>query len=117
MFKFGRLDLPNSNFLFWGARAHFRARRALAKSAKKVKILNFSKKAFFVWRSARAQVRARTFGGRQCILLIQEILFDYLIAILAKKLVKIESDEILSKIEFLLGKKLIFFENFRNFRK
>ena len=41
----------------------------------------------------------RTFGAGQCILLIQEIFFNYLIAIL---LVKIESDEIASKIEFLL---------------
>ena len=93
MFKFGCLDPLNSYFLFLGA-------RALAKSAKKVRILNLSKKAFFVWCSARAQVRARTFGARQCILLIQEILFDYLIAFLAQTLVKIESGEIASKIDF-----------------
>ena len=51
------------------------------------------------------QVRASTFDTRQCIHLIQEILFDSLITILAKKLDKIEFDEIASKIEF-------FFENF-----
>ena len=107
-YEFVRLDPLNSNFSFLGARAHFRARRALAESVKKVKKLDFPKKALFVWRAARAQVRTRTFGARQCILLIQEMLFDYLIAILAKKLVKIESDEIASKIEFLL-KNLIFF--------
>ena len=47
------------------------------------------------WRAARAQVRTRTFGARQCILLIQEMLFDYLIAILAQKLEKVDWVEIL----------------------
>eukprot|EP00493_Phyllostaurus_siculus_P014848 UN15077 len=56
-------------------------------------------KAFFVWNEARVQVRSRTFGP-QCSFLIQEMLLDYLITILAQKLMKIESDEIVSKIEF-----------------
>ena len=45
------------------------------------------------WRAARAQVRARSQNARQRILLIKEMIFDYLIAILAQKA------EILEKVE------------------
>ena len=45
------------------------------------------------WRAARAQVRERSQNARQRILLIKEMIFDYLIAILAQKA------EILEKVE------------------
>ena len=74
--------------------------------SQKSEIFEFSKTKF-------GAKRARTFGAHQCIPLIQEMFFDYLISILAQKLVKVESDEILSKVEFLL-KKIDFLKIFEN---
>ena len=62
------------------------------------------------WRAARAQVRARTFGARQGIFRSQEMSFDYLIAFIAQKLVKIDLVEFWSylKIFNILKKKVDF---------
>ena len=46
------------------------------------------------WRVARAQVRSRAQNARQRILPIQEMLFDYLIAIVAQKLIELAFGEI-----------------------
>ena len=61
------------------------------------------------WRAARAQVRVRTFGARQWIFWSQEMSFDYLIAFIAQKLVKIDLVEFWSylKIFNILKKKRI----------
>ena len=61
---------------------------ATEKNDKKLKFISH-----FYWRSARVQPRARPFSARQSILLIKEILFDYLIDSVAQKLEKIESVE------------------------
>ena len=62
-----------------------------------IAMMKITKKSHFAshlcWRSARAQPRARPHGARESILLIKEILFDYLIASLAQKLAQIESVE------------------------
>ena len=50
---------------------------------------------YIFWRAARAQLRARPSSARQSILLIMEMIFDYLIASLAQKSEKIQSFEIL----------------------
>ena len=50
---------------------------------------------YIFWRAARAQPRARPSSARQSIVLIMEMIFDYLIASLAQKAEKIQSFEIL----------------------
>ena len=62
------------------------------------------------WRAARVQLRARTFGVPQCIILFTEMLFDYLIAILDQKLVKIVFHEIGSFSKISKEKKTFFFQ-------
>ena len=90
------------------ARARLRARKPrprpllLRKMTKKSNFISH-----FYWRSARVQPRARPFSARQSILLIKEILFDYLIDSVAQKLEKIESDENQKKL-----KNVKKFENF-----
>ena len=51
---------------------------------------------FRFWRAVRAQPRARPYSARQLILLTWEILFDYLIAILAQKAAFLDFVEIWS---------------------
>ena len=62
---------------------------------------------YIFWRAARAQPRARPSSARQSIVLIMEMIFDYLIASLAQKAEKIQSFEII----------LTFGKKFQKFRK
>ena len=50
---------------------------------------------------ARAQLRAHTFSARQRILQIKEMIFDYLVVIVAQKPAEICPDEINVKITLL----------------
>ena len=84
---------------------------ATEKNDKKSNFINH-----FYWRSSRAQPRARPCSARQSILLIKEILFDYLIDSVAQKLVKLESVENNGKIEnFQKIQKFSKFSNFLTF--
>ena len=96
-----------------GARAVARAETAPPPIAteKNDKKSNFI--SHFYWRSARAQPRARPCSACQSILLIKEILFDYLIDSVAQKLVKLESVENNRKIENF--QKIQKFSNFLTF--
>ena len=67
---------------------------------------------YIFWRAARAQPRARPSSARQSIVLIMEMIFDYLIASLAQKAEKIQSFEILT-----FCKKFQKFFKFQKFRK
>ena len=51
------------------------------------------------WRAARAQLRVRPFSARQSILLIKEMLFDYLIAIVSSKAAEIGMSEVTKKMD------------------
>ena len=96
--------------------AHQKCARTLGRAlrAPKVETLEkFMKNSIFMmclfWRAARVQVSAQNIQER--FLLIQEMLFDYLIAILAQKLVKIDFHEVgsFSKISKIF-KKINFFQ-------
>ena len=67
---------------------------------------------YIFWRAARAQPRARPSSARQSIVLIMEMIFDYLIASLAQKAEKIQSFEFLTILKILK-----FFEIFEIFYK
>ena len=56
---------------------------------------------YIFWRAARAQPRARPSSARQSIVLIMEMIFDYLIASLAQKAEKIQSFEFLTILKIL----------------
>ena len=56
---------------------------------------------YIFWRAARAQPRARPSSARQSIVLIMEMIFDYLIASLAQKAEKIQSFEFLTIMKIL----------------
>ena len=70
-----------------------RALRAKIHEAKNGDFLTFFGVRYLFWRAARAQVCARSENARQSIFLIKEMIFDYLIDILAQKA------EILEKVE------------------
>ena len=68
---------------------------------------------YIFWRAARAQPRARPSSARQSIVLIMEMIFDYLIASLAQKAEKIQSFEFLTILKIL--KFFEIFEILKNF--
>ena len=99
---------------YMGARAEI-ARPPIA-TEKNDKKSNFI--SHFYWRSSRAQPRARPCSARQSILLIKEILFDYLIDSVVQKFVKLESVENNGKIEnFQKFSNFLTFFNFFDFQQ
>ena len=76
--------------------------RALRAKMYSVKIMNFPTFSQYLCTDARfprAQPRARPFSARHCILLITEMLFDYLIAIVALKAAEIGMSQGTTKID------------------
>ena len=83
---------------YMGVRAVACAETALPPIAmlKITKKLHFP--SYLCWLSARAQPRMRPFSARQSILLIKEILFDYLIASVAQNLADLAQIEVRAKL-------------------
>ena len=102
------------------ARARLRARKPRSRPV----ILEKSRKLFKLWvtyfGAQRARNRARASSARQSIVLIMEMIFDYLIASLAQKAEKIQSFEILTFCKkfqnFLKFQKFQKFQKFINFK-
>ena len=90
------------------ARARLRARKPRSRPV----ILEKSRKLFKLWVTYFGAQRARPSSARQSIVLIMEMIFDYLIASLAQKAEKIQSFEILT-----FCKKVQKFLKFQKFRK
>ena len=98
------------------ARARLRARKPRPRPV----VLEKSRKFFKLWvtyfGAQRARNRARPSSARQSILLIMEMIFDYLIASLAQKSEKIQSFEIFKFCKNLKFWKFSDFLKFSNFK-
>ena len=80
-------------------RAVARALRAKMCNSQNADFFTFSNLTRAEARFPRAQPRARPFSARQSILLIKEMLFDYLIVIVAIKAAEIGKSEVTTKID------------------